>query len=525
MKKRLLALILSVLLIAGLVAGCSGGKTEPGAATKAPAGDSEAPGGDKSGEPQESGRTDLVIAIAADIATLHPSDHTTTAEIDIEAQIYDTLYRASLDGNEPQPRLATSYEISEDGKQYTFHLRKDATFHDGTPIKASDVVFSANLYKQSKYQNAIVAGLSEAKAIDDYTVVFTTETVYSPFLESIMDMHIASEAYFNSVDAETFANKPMGSGPYKFVSHEAGSKIILEAYDGYYLGAPSIKNVTYKVIPDDTTVAVALQTGEVGFADINESNYRNLSGKEGVVIDEYNMSRFGFISMNHEKFPYSEVKFRQAIAYAINRQNVVDLTLDGLGTVNSNILSPLRFGYSDKQPQYTYDTEKAKQLLEECGIETPYDLGVMYVSEAYSTLAQVIQSDLAAVGLNCTIEILEANAYYGKLLGGECGMTVLEMTLEGSTQQFSLAFMPEYIGGANNARYSDEEVSQWFKDAVAAVDDEERFEIYNKIFTKVQEQAVYVVMYNTIGLYAHSADLKCPHFELEGRYYIYDFSW
>lgn len=268
-----------------------------------------------------------------------------------------------------------------------------------------------------------------------------------------------------------------------------------------------------------------MQTGEVDFASITESNYSSLDGQEGIVIDTVPMSRFGFVAMNHEKYPYSEVKFRQAVAYAIDRQNMVDVALDGFGTVNSNILSPLRFGYSEDQPKYEYDPEKAKALLAELSIATPYDLGTMYVAEKYSTQAQVIQNDLAQVGLNVTIEVLEFNAYLSKLMGGDYGISVLAMSLEGSTQEFELAFEGKYIGGANNARYSDPEVDQWFADAVAAVDESARYDIYNKIFTKVQEDAVYVVLYNTEGLYAHSTSLVCHPFALEGRFYIYDFAW
>ncbi|MGI6642432.1 MAG: ABC transporter substrate-binding protein [Bacillota bacterium] len=507
MGKRHLMLLLVAAMVLTAFAGCSTGP---------------APSGPSGEEPKE---TELVIAIKADVSTLHPSDHRTTSEIDVETQIYDTLYKVSREGKTPEPRLATSYEIGSDGMTYTFHLREDATFHDGTPVKASDVVFSAKLYEQSIYQNATVAGMESVEATDDYTVVFKTSSVYTPFLESIMGMHVASEAYYNSVDDETFAMRPLGSGPYKFVDREVGNKIVLEAYEDYYLGEAPIKKVIYRVIPDDTTIAVGLQTGEIDFAEIAESSYATLEGKEGVTIDKFNMSRFGFISVNHEKYPFSEVKFRQAIAYAIDREKMVEVALDGFGTVNSNILSPLRFGYSEDQPKYTYDPERAKELLRECGIETPYDLGVMYISEAFSTQAQLVQSDLEAIGLNTTIEILEANAYYAKLMGGECGISVLAMTLEGNTQEYSLAFLPQYIGGANNARYKNDQVTQWFEDAVKAVDEDERFEIYDKIFTKVQEDAVYIVLYNSIGLYAYNSNLQCHEFELEGAYHVREFSW
>lgn len=263
MAKKHLILLLVAVMVLSTITGC-----QP---------QSETPGGADEG----SEKTDLVIAIKADVNTLHPTDHRTTAEMDIVTQIYDTLYKVDWEGKDPEPRLATHYEIGEDGKTYTFYLRKDATFHDGTPVKASDVVFSAKLYQESIYQNAMVAGMESVEALDEYTVVFKTSTVYAPFLQSIMGIHVASEAYYNSVDADTFANRPIGSGPYKFVDREVGSKILLEAHEDYYLGAPPIKNVTYRVIPDDTTIAVGLQTGEIDFASYCTVDLRHPQGSKG----------------------------------------------------------------------------------------------------------------------------------------------------------------------------------------------------------------------------------------------------
>ena len=208
-------------------------------------------------------------------------------------------------------------------------------------------------------------------------------------------------------------------------------KIVLQAYEDYYLGKAAITEVTFKVLPDDTTVAVALRTGEIDFASISETNFSNLDGVEGITIEKIPMSRFGFVTVNHEKYPYSEVKFRQAVAYAIDRQNMVDLALEGMGTPNSNILRPLRYGFSEDQPVYDYNPEKSKELLVELGIETPYDLGTMYVAESYSMQAQILQNDLAYVGLDVTLEILEFNAYLSKLMNGDFGISVLAMSLEG----------------------------------------------------------------------------------------------
>lgn len=521
MKKKLMIALLVLALTTSMIAGCggSGGQTTAAPTTAGPT----------TAAPTTAGievKTELVIAINADIATMHPTDHSTTHEMDITNQIYDPLMKIALDGkSEPQPRIAKSYEISEDGLRYTFHLRDDVTFHDGTKLTAEDVKFSAELYSQSTFQGSKVTGMVAAEVIDEYTVVLVTETPYAPFLQNVMDMHICSKNYYESVTAEEFATKPIGAGPYKFSSRELGSQIVLESYEGYYMEAAQIKNVTFKIIPDDTTVAVALQTGEVDFAAISPANHGNLVGQAGLVIQEVPSSRFGFISMNHEKEPFSQVKFRQAVSYGIDRENIVNLALDGFGEVNSNILSPLRFGYSENQPKYAYDPEKAKALLTEIGIQTPYDLGIMYVADPYKNHAQIIQNDLKKIGLELTIEILEFNAFIGKLMNGDCGMTVLEMTLEGDTQQFQLAFKSEFVGRANNVRYSNADMDALFNQALTTIDADERFDVYQEIFTKAQEEAIYVTMYNRIGLYAYNKDLTCHEFGLEGRYYLYEFSW
>ena len=203
----------------------------------------------------DSGKTEMVVAMGADIDTLHPSDYSTTVELTVLNQVYDTMMYMNPDGeHDPEPRLAESYEISGDGKTYTFHLRQDATFHDGTPVTAKDAVFSLNLYKNSQYQNSQVTGLASAEAPDDYTVVCHLENPYSPFLLGACSVHIASEAYFEQ-SADDFVNKPVGSGPYKFTGRSKGSNVTLEAYDGYYRGEAAIKKVTFEVIPDQSTMA------------------------------------------------------------------------------------------------------------------------------------------------------------------------------------------------------------------------------------------------------------------------------
>ena len=473
----------------------------------------------------ESAKTDLVIAVDADIDTMHPTNFSTTVELNVLNQIYDTLLYINPDGTEdPQPRIAESYEISDDGLDYTFHLRQGLTFQDGTPITADDVVFSIELYKASEYQGSQISMLSSVEATDENTVVCHLDTPYAPFLEGIASPFICSKAYYES-DPDSFATNPIGSGAYKFVSRTTGSNIVLTANEDYYRGAPEIKDITFEVIPNTATKAISLQTGEVDFAEINSSVLSQLEANPAITIAEVPTSSFAYVSMNTEKEPFNDVKVRQAINYAIDRDNLVAVCYDGKAEVNSNLCAKHRFGYSDDQPQYTYDPEKAKELLAEAGITTPYDLGELLVAEKYSNLATVIQNDLNAVGIQVQISVKEFNSYIQDLTTGNYSITALTMTLEGDTQTLEMAFTTDYIGTANNARYSDPEMDELFNETRVETDNDKRAELFDQILTKAQDEAIYAALCNPLTLFAYNSELNCPEFAMEGNYYVYDFAW
>lgn len=470
-------------------------------------------------------KTNLVIAVDADVDTLHATNYSTGVEQHILNQIYDTLMYYNPDGkHDPEPRVAESYEISEDGKDYTFHLADGVKFQDGADVTADDVVFSLELFKDSEYQGSQISMLTSVEATDDKTVVCHLDTPYAPFLQGVCTPYICEKAYYDK-DQDAFATNPVGTGPYKFVSRSTGSNIVLEANEDYFRGAPEIKNLTFEVIPDTATKAIALQTGEVNFAEIDSSVLTQLQANNQIKIAEVENSGFAYVSMNLEKEPFNNEKVRQAINYAIDRDNLVSVCYEGEAEVNSNICSKARYGYSDDQPQYTYDPEKAKELLKEAGMETPYDLGEILVAEKYSNLATVIQNDLKAVGLETTISVKEFNSYINDLTSGNYGITALNMTLDGDTQSLEMAFTSDYIGTANNARYNDPDMDKLFEEARTETDSDKRLEIFDKIFTKAQDEAVYAVLCNPLTLYAYNADLTCPEFPFEGNYFVYDFSW
>ena len=470
------------------------------------------------------GRTDINIAIDADIESLHPSDWNTTNEKNIGDQIYDTLMYVPMDGNEEkiEPRIASDYTISEDGLVYTFTIRDDVTFHDGTALTAEDCAFSVQLYIDSEYQGTS-ADVASVEAADDTTLVVTLNAPFAPFLADISAMHIGSKAYHDSASEEEFMTSPIGSGPYKFVSHAIDTNVVLEAYDGYYRGEPVIKNVTYYVIK--TTAPQALMSNQVDFAEIEAAALPMIEAIPTLTVTPVPTSGFTHLVMNTEKAPFDDVRVRQAINYAINRENVVNVIYEGEAEVNSNICAKTRYGYSDDQFQYTYDPDKAKELLAEAGVEEGTDLGTILCAEKYSSLATVLQADLAAVGLKADIEVKEFNAYISQLTSGDFTLCALEMTLEGDTQMLEYALTTPFIGMANNARYSDETMDGLFESARVEPDNEARLALFDQILSKAQEEAVYAVICNPQILYAYNKDLTVTDFVLEGNYYLFDYAW
>ena len=213
-------------------------------------------------------------------------------------------------------------------------------------------MFSLETYQASEYQGSQISMMTGVEAVDENKVVCHLDTPYAPFLQGILSPYIFPKAYYES-DPEAVATNPIGSGPYKFVSRTTGSNIILESNEDYYRGAPAIKNITFEVIPDAATTAIALQTGEINFAEIDPSVLMQLEANPAITIDEVETSGFAYVSMNLEKEPFDNVKVRQAINYAINRENLVAVCFDGKAEVNSNICAKHRFGNSDDQMQNT----------------------------------------------------------------------------------------------------------------------------------------------------------------------------
>ena len=317
------------------------------------------------------GRTDLNWALSAEPNSLDPMAIAMMSTFTVTYAIYDNLVEANENG-EYVESLAESYEISDDEKEYTFKLRQGVKFHNGTEMTADDVVYSINRTIEKGWAADMTAAIDKVEKVDDYTVKLILKKPFGAMIGSLASPYfsIMSKAYADENGEDAVERQPMGTGAYKFVEWVNGDHITVEANEEYFAGAPAIKKVTFKPITDKNTGLVALQAGETdAFLNVNNSDISVVKDDENLAFYSTDLAAVLSLNMNIEAKPLDDVKVRQAINYAIKRENIIKGALEGNGTVANSSISPTCDGYSDKVAGYAYDLDKAKALLKEAGQE------------------------------------------------------------------------------------------------------------------------------------------------------------
>ena len=338
-KSKILALLLICALSLSALTGCGGGGSDSAEA-----------------------RTDLNWALASEPNSLDPMAIAMMSTFTVTYAIYDNLVEQNAEGNYVEA-LAEKWEVSKDEKTYTFKLREDVKFHDGTPMTADDVVYSINRTIEKGWAADMTAAIDKVEKVDDYTVKLILKKPFGAMIGSLASPYfsVMSKAYAEENGEDAVERKPMGTGAYKFVEWVAGDHIAVEANEEYWGGAPAIKTVNFKPITDKNTGLVALQAGETdAFLNVNNSDIETVKGDENLAFYSTDLAAVLSLNMNIEDKALSDVKVRQAINYAISRENIITGSLEGNGTPANSAISPTCDGYSDKVTGYDQDIEKAK---------------------------------------------------------------------------------------------------------------------------------------------------------------------
>ena len=336
------------------------------------------------------------------------------------ANLYEGLARVMEDGS-VQPLLAESWTVSDDQKTYTFKLRQGVKFHDGSPFDCSTVKFSyerAVAPDSTNAQKGLFEPIEKTECPDPATAVVTLKRPASNFLFNMAWGDAVMVSPDSVADNKT---NPVGTGPFKFKEWVKGDKVVLERNDDYWGTAPKMKEVTYKFISDPSAAAAAIQAGDVdAFTSFQAAELVNrFQSDANLQVEVGNTSGKVVLALNNARKPFDDVRVRQALAHAIDRQAVAEGTYSGFGTPIGSHYTPIEPGYVDLNDAYPYDPAKAKELLQAAGVPDGFEMTIKLPPPTYARRGgEIIAAMLAEVGIRANLVPLEFPQWLEQIFRG-----------------------------------------------------------------------------------------------------------
>lgn len=508
--KPLTAVFCAAALMLGLAA-CSGGNTSADTGSASDTESASSAGQEAAGSGSASGRTDLNLRIGDAFSTVDPHNLSLNSDIMLSRQVYEPLYWINDEGEEI-PMLATEYSVSEDGLTWTFQLREGVTFQNGDPLTAQDVVYSYERCFDNAYMQEKVEAIDSVTAPDDSTVEMHLKYQFSPLMEKIAAIGIVSQSFAeaNMDDQGLLGFNACGTGAYSVKEAIPDVSITLEAYSGYWGGEAPIKTLNFEQITDETTAVTAFEAGEIDVMSIPSANWTQISESGQYNTDSRPSNHVVYLIFNTEAAPFDNRELRQAIAYAINREDIIAVAADGLADPATSLATSYMLGYTEDHMTYEYDPEKAKELLAEAGYPDGLDIGSMKTMSGsyFEKVMQVVQSQLAEIGITSTIEGMDGNSLVEDCITGNFTLADMGQNLSLDYDFLKTYFNEEYINGLNMARVSDSQIQELFEQGASTTDKEERLAIYQEIEDLTQELCAYVPLYNLQTTTAWNKDLN-----------------
>ncbi|GAB6876528.1 ABC transporter substrate-binding protein [Thermaerobacter litoralis] len=503
--RRLAWLALIALVLAGCGSGASGGGAASGGA-------GSSGGTGASGGAGPSGPVTITIGINADPPNLDPAMSSALVDRYVQNSIFDKLYE--LDENlQVVPELAEDLpQVSDDGKVYTIKLRQGITFHDGTPLNADAVVFNLERYldpDSARYSE--LSAVERVEKVDEYTVRIVLKQPYSPLLYTLTDRAgmIASPKAIQEA-GDQFAQKPVGSGPFKFESRIKGDQIVLVKNPDYWReGLPKADKIVWKVVTDDNVKVVNLKAGQLDIIDtVPAQALADLRGNPNLKVDIGPGLGFQGIYLNTEKEPFDNPSLRRAVDLAIDRATLVRVVFQETADPGYGPFPPSSpaAAASGEPPQR--DLEAVKALLAQGGKPDGFRFTLKTgTGPVTQQIAQVIKDMLADAGIEMEIQQVE----FGSLL---------DDTDNGNYQAAALGWSgrpdpdgniyPWFYtdGSQNDSRYSNPQVDQLLDEARQILDMNQRVELYRQIMEQIHADAPYIYLYYPKNVKAYSAKVQ-----------------
>ena len=391
----------------------------------------------------------LVIGRANDSVSLDPSCTTEIDSFKVTVNILETLVKSEKEGNQIVPCLAESWKSSEDGLTWTFKLRQDIHFHDGTDFNANAVVVNFNrwMYEDNPYHNGqfnywnyIFGGfpgfVKSVTELSDYSLEIKLNKPYAPFLNALAMpvFGISSPEAIRKYKEDLFEH-PVGTGPFIFKSWERNKSIVLVRNDKYWNGAAKVNEVEFKVIPSSEDRIEELRQGSIHIADhLSPDDIAEIKYDPNLYLHLRPSFNVGYIAMNNENYPFRIREVRVAINHAIDKEKLINDVFDNFAKPANTYMPPFLWGYNENLELYEYDVEKSKQLLAEAGFPNGFKTTLWVMDSARDYFpkpletAQFIRDNLLKVNIDAEIKVFNWNEYLKKIDNGQHEMALIGWT-------------------------------------------------------------------------------------------------
>ncbi|PYF10225.1 peptide/nickel transport system substrate-binding protein [Rhodobacter viridis] len=376
----------------------------------------------------------LSIGRREDSTTFDPIATAQNIDFWVFSNVFDVLVRVDKAGQNLLPGLAESWEVSPDALSYTFHLR-DAKFSDGTAVTAEDAAYSLTRIRDSELSlwSDSYKIIKDIQTPDAKTLVITLNGPSAPFLSTLAmpGASIISKAAMESMGEEAFAEKPVGSGAFMVDEWRRGDRVILKKNPNYWDATDvSLDGVEWISVPDDNTRMLAVQAGELDaaiYVPFSRVEELKKDAKLNVIVDP--STREDHLLMNQQHAPLDNVKVRQALDYAVDKQAIVDTVTFGIGEVANSYIPKGALYHSDANGARGFDPAKAKELLTEAGVG-PITLNyvVNAGNEVDEQIAVLLQQQLGAVGVTLNLQKMDPSQTWDMLVNGEYDLSVMYWT-------------------------------------------------------------------------------------------------
>jgi peptide/nickel transport system substrate-binding protein len=471
-------------------------------------------------------KTELVIDLAGDAATLDPHLQWDTDSYSVYRNIFDNLVTRNVAG-EIVPQVATGWHYTND-TTLVFDLRTDIRFQDGTELTPDDVAFSVNRIIDPALKSAQLSQFDQITAAEvtgPSQVTLHTKTPYPVLLSQLVKLSIVPKAYVQKLGDQGFNEHPMGSGPYKLRTWQRGVAITLDAVQGYWRGAPAFASVVFRAVPDVPTRVADLRAGRADLVrGLSPDDAEALKSDRSVQLLTVPTERVAYLSINALSGPTKDVRVRRAIAMAVDRDTLITALQQGFARPVQEVSTPANFGYTTDVPAWPFDPDGARKLIEEAGAK---GATLQFItSPVYDRrLNEAVQQMLSDVGLNVQIVMLDQPTFLRRRQGPPDDAGILSQgRWSCACQDVDGVIFPLFRSGSIWSKFTNPAYDKLVDDARSTLDENRRREDYRQAFAILHDQVPGIGLFQDVALYGASSHLQWQPTANEAMF-VLDMKW